>query len=121
MTDNLPSSRETIRTALEHERTQTAARLASLDRAFAELVAYSEGTPPDDEHDPEGATIGWERAQVSALREQAREQLRELGDAITRLELGSYGSCERCGASIAPARLAARPASRLCITCAARG
>lgn len=106
---------------MEADRSQTAARLASLDRAFDELVAYSDGTPPDDEHDPEGATIGWERAQVSTLREQAQEQLRELDRAVECLAAGTYGICENCGARIEPARLSARPATRLCVACASTG
>ena len=71
------------------------------------------------EHDPEGATVGFERAQVSALLEGARTQLAELDEALERLRRGSYGTCECCGGAIAAARLDAQPPTRACITCMA--
>jgi DnaK suppressor protein len=38
--------------------------------------------------------------------------------ALAKLEEGSYGTCDRCGRAIAPARLRAAPESVLCIECA---
>jgi len=38
--------------------------------------------------------------------------------ALAKLDEGSYGTCDRCGAAIAPARLEAVPESVLCIDCA---
>ena len=60
------------------------------------LVEASEGSNADDEHDPEGATIAFERSQVDALARQAREHLREIDAALARLDAGDYGTCERC-------------------------
>ena len=40
--------------------------------------------------------------------------------ALARIEDGTYGQCVRCGRSIAPARLKARPEAALCIDCAGR-
>jgi DnaK suppressor protein len=40
--------------------------------------------------------------------------------ALAKLDEGSYGICDACGESIAPARLAAAPESVLCIECARR-
>lgn len=100
------------------EMQRTRARLESLDRSFDQIVPYSEGTPPDDEHDPEGATVGWERAQLSALRDQARDYLSELQEAEIRLERGTYGRCEKCAGDIEAQRLVARPATRRCVACA---
>ena len=42
------------------------------------------------------------------------------GFAITRLDEGTYGTCEVCGQPIAPARLEAMPATRYCINHASR-
>src|SRR5215208_3898880 len=41
----------------------------------------------------------------------------KLQRALAKLSEGSYGSCDRCGAPIAPARLEAAPESVLCIDC----
>ena len=110
-----------IRRALEAGRAGTLDQIESLRRDFDGIVASAALTGADDEHDPEGATIAFERAQLSALLEQAQGRLAELDQALARLAGGSYGSCERCGQPIAPARLAARPAAHTCLTCAARG
>ena len=108
------------RTLLDDERRETLARLATLTGDFDALVKASEGSNADDEHDPEGATIAFERSQVDALARQAREHLREIDAALARLDAGDYGTCERCGRPISAGRLEARPTARTCIDCAAR-
>lgn len=105
------------REELEAERERVAARLAALDRDHAEVVAASRDTNADDEHDPEGATIAFERAQVEALARDARRRLAEVDAALARLGDGSYGVCERCGRPIDPARLEVRPSARTCVSC----
>lgn len=102
-------------------RDDAAARAAALARDLADIVASARDTSTDDEHDPEGATIAFERAQVSALLDQARDDLADLDDALARLRDGRYGTCERCGGEIAAERLDARPAARTCIRCATAG
>ena len=104
---------------LESERRLVLSRLAALTGDFDEVVAASRDTNADDEHDPEGATIAFERSQVAALVQQARTHLAEVDRALERLADGTYGTCEGCGRPIAPARLEARPTARLCIDCAA--
>ena len=106
---------------LAAERTETIGAIVALTRDYENIVDAATDVATDDEHDPEGATIAFERAQLSVLLEQAQGRLAELDQALARLAGGSYGSCERCGQPIAPALLAARPAARTCIACAARG
>jgi len=116
-----PDAAAAIRDALDAERRETLDRITALSREFSGIVESSEGVATDDEHDPEGATIAFERAHLAALIDQANSHLAELDDALDRLRQGSYGRCERCGRPIAAERLAARPAARTCITCAAAG
>ena len=104
---------------LAAERRQALQRLAGLTRDFDTVVAASRDTNADDEHDPEGATIAFERSQIGALARQARHHLDEIDAAVARLEAGTYGTCEQCGTPIDEERLAARPAARTCIRCAA--
>jgi DnaK suppressor protein len=82
------------------------------------VVAASRSSNADDEHDPEGATIAFERQQLAALLDQARRRLADVEAALERRAAGGYGICESCGRPIAPERLAARPAARTCIDCA---
>ncbi|WP_432565569.1 TraR/DksA family transcriptional regulator [Kineococcus sp. SYSU DK003] len=116
---SLREARE-AREALEAERAGALARIAGLERELASaLEAAAEGTA-DDEHDPEGSTTAFERAQVSAVLEQVRTRLSALEDALARVGEPGFGTCEVCGRAIAPGRLAARPWATRCVECAGR-
>ena len=62
-----------------------------------------------------------ERGEVEALGGTLLDTLREIEDALSKFDAGTYGLCESCGNQIAEARLEAMPAARLCINCASRG
>ena len=104
--------------SLAEERAAALAQIEALTRDFDEVVAASRASNADDEHDPEGATIAFERQQVVALLEQARRRLADVEAALAHREAGDYGICESCGRPIAAERLAARPSARTCIDCA---
>jgi DnaK suppressor protein len=95
-------------------------RVAALEREFAELAEAASAGGTDDEHDPEGATLAFERQHTAALLALAREQVTAIDAALGRLAAGRYGLCERCGQPIGDDRLAARPAALTCVRCAAR-
>jgi DnaK suppressor protein len=101
-------------------RAATQARIEALQADVDAIVGSASSTTGDDEHDPEGATIGFERAQALALLAQARHHLTEIDAALTRIADGSYGTCVVCGQPIAPERLAARPTATYCVRCAGR-
>jgi DnaK suppressor protein len=101
------------------ERGRVRERIGALEREFAGIAEAASGGGTDDEHDPEGATLAFERQHTAALLGQAREQLAAVDAALGRLADGSYGVCERCGQPIGEDRLAARPAARTCVRCAA--
>ncbi|WP_371739997.1 TraR/DksA family transcriptional regulator [Frigoribacterium sp. VKM Ac-2836] len=82
------------------------------------VAAAREGANVDDEHDPEGSTIAYERSQLDAVRRSALERAADAEAALARLADGTFGRCERCTARIGEARLEARPTARLCIDCA---
>jgi RNA polymerase-binding transcription factor DksA len=106
------------RARLLAERSEAQSRLDHLAREFDSIVAAADGTPPDDEHDPDGATVGFERAQVQALGASTREQIAAIDAAIARLDAGTYGRCAGCAGSIEPARLDALPTATVCLRCA---
>lgn len=100
---------------LASDRANEVERIAGLRREFAEVVEASEANIADDEHDPEGSTIAYERTQIGALIEQAERHLTEIDAALQRIAEGDYGRCEVCGESIPEERLRARPTARTCI------
>ncbi|GAA4349257.1 TraR/DksA family transcriptional regulator [Angustibacter luteus] len=103
---------------LAAERERTGEQVEQLSVEMARVVAASESSNADDEHDPEGSTIAFERAQLAAVLDAARGRLSEIDAALERLAEGADDVCERCGQPIGADRLAARPTARLCITCA---
>jgi len=99
-------------------RASAAALIAALARDHADIVQATASTATDDEHDPEGATIAFERERTAASLTGARHRLAELDQALDRLAEGGYGICVVCRRPIAAARLAARPTATTCIVCA---
>lgn len=100
---------------LEAERHTTSERLAALRLGFEGVVAASDGSNADDEHDPEGATIAYERSQLAALIEQAEQHLTDIDAAQERVAAGTYGVCAVCGEPIPEERLEARPTATTCV------
>jgi RNA polymerase-binding transcription factor DksA len=104
---------------LREERADVSARLATMTKELESVIAASADSNADDEHDPEGQTIAYERSQLSALIRAAQEQLFGIEKATARLEQGGYGTCEVCLQPIPAARLEARPTARTCVQHAA--
>jgi DnaK suppressor protein len=101
--------------ALTAERVATQGRIAALEAQVAAIVETASESSGDDEHDPEGQTVAYDRAQAQALLVRARADLAEVDAAFERLDAGTYGICEVCGRAIPGERLEARPAARRCV------
>lgn len=110
-----------IREVLLAERAQAQARVAALDREFLHIAEAASEPGTDDEHDPEGATLAFERQHTAALLDRAHGHVAEIDAALIRLDDGTYGMCVRCGEPVGEDRLAARPAAATCLRCADPG
>lgn len=62
-----------------------------------------------------------ERARLLSVIKALRANLRWVDRALTKMELQTYGICERCGLPIALERLEALPWAILCIDCKLKG
>ena len=51
------------------------------------------------------------------IRERERKLITKIREALERIEEGTFGICERCGAEISEKRLEVRPVTTLCIKC----
>jgi DnaK suppressor protein len=109
---------DTLARLLAAEKANAAERIASLTGDLDRLIQSSVGANADDEHDPEGATIAFERAQLAALLAVSRQRLADLERATARLAAGTYGRCESCGQPISAERLTVRPTTTTCVRCA---
>ncbi len=56
---------------------------------------------------------------ISRIRE-LRAEVRDIGDALKRIEASTYGHCFDCGKAIDPERLAVLPLAERCLTCQVR-
>jgi len=70
-----------------------------------------------DNHPAEMGTQLFEVEHMSALRVHEEHLLKDIHDALGRIEDGTFGKCEFCGTDIPKERLEAVPYTRLCINC----
>jgi RNA polymerase-binding protein DksA len=80
----------------------------------------SEGTDFDINHPGDHATQTFERGKDMALNENIDGMLNRIDEALAKIEAGTFGTCDRCGKAIPPARLEALPYATLCVDCQAR-
>ncbi|MBI3269614.1 MAG: TraR/DksA C4-type zinc finger protein [Planctomycetes bacterium] len=62
-------------------------------------------------------TDNFEQEFTLGLIESEEEELREIEEALGRIDAGGYGDCETCAKPITRERLRAIPYARLCIEC----
>lgn len=67
----------------------------------------------------DGTSMAVERYANVSVHERFLAVLADVRRAEAKLEEGTYGTCDRCGAAIGEARLTARPSAVYCVTCAA--
>ncbi len=108
---------ETLRLRLCDERVAATEAIESSKRVMANLLDARRDAA-DDEHDPEGPTVGVQYAESSALLQNSRHHLDQVNAALGRMTSGTYGGCELCGTEIPLARLEARPFAAHCVRCA---
>ena len=103
-----------LRASLEKERSDLIARLAEMG------LSDGAGDLSFDSNFADSSQVTAERGEVEALAGSLRESLGDVEAALVKLDQGGFGTCEGCGQHIAPARLEAKPAARLCMECASR-
>jgi DnaK suppressor protein len=103
-----------LRERLETERGELRRQLDDLGaRRDAEGIE----DPDLDEGFADAGQAAAERANLLTLVRSLRDTLRDVEQALDRMDAGSYGRCERCGQPIDEERLEALPAARLCMAC----
>lgn len=107
-----------LRALLEERRAEAETRVTATAATLAELMHDREGSNDDDEHDPEGVTLSSEWSRLSGLAEAAQGELRQVNEALVRMDAGTYGICAHCGRPIPPERLEVRPFAEYCVACA---
>ena len=63
------------------------------------------------------ANNSYNRELMFSLSDSERLMLLQIEEALSRMDLGTYGRCTNCGNAIHPLRLEAVPWARFCIDC----
>ena len=100
-----------VRTRLEHALEELEDRLTHIVRDLSDI--------PDRDWEEQAIDIEDDESleRQAALVEYEIASVRR---ALARINDGTFGECVKCGETIAPARLEARPEAALCIGCARR-
>lgn len=80
----------------------------SEDESLSELSSMHQ-------HEADIGTETFNRERDMSILERVEGELADVEHALRRLDEGSYGTCEACGAAIGEARLEAMPATRFCL------
>ena len=106
-----------------HDMTDLQALSKTLKARLAELTGRADAIEDDLRHplDADSSEQAIDLADDEALTgidEVLRQEIREIRQALLRIENGTYGTCASCGAEINPERLKALPFATRCIKCA---
>jgi RNA polymerase-binding protein DksA len=71
-----------------------------------------------DQHQADSATLTFEREKDLAIEDSLKDELEQIEMALSKIDAGTYGICDRCKKPIAEPRLQALPYATLCINCA---
>jgi RNA polymerase-binding protein DksA len=91
--------------------------LDALRREAADAFSRRDLSDMFDQEDP---TTDSDGAAVLSLIDRAEQRLREVEQALARVDAGTYGYCTTCGRGIALERLRALPAATACVVCSSR-
>lgn len=110
-----------IRASLETKRGELEARMAELEEdSFDATQSDITGEVGLDEDFADAGTATFERERDLSIRNNIRDLVDQMNRAITRIDDGTYGTCERCGQPIDAARLRELPHASLCLDCKRR-
>jgi DnaK suppressor protein len=109
----MPDDLDAIRQELEERRDRIRDRVAAFAARPERGAAQGFGKRIGD-----GTVEAISRLTDIGVGSSLEEGLARTERALTKLDEGTYGTCDACGGPIAPARLEAMPDSVLCVACA---
>jgi DnaK suppressor protein len=99
-------------------------RLEEICSELERSISVLKGEQQEDERtleypqDPADAGANLSESERSeAILAAARSQRSQVLDALSRIDLGTYGTCVDCGAGVPEGRLEAKPEAARCVKC----
>ncbi len=108
---------EEFRSVLLEERQRTVNAIEYLHTETEGAIEDNEEEIPSGNHPADLAGPTLDREIDYTLGENSEQVLREIDEALARIDAGTFGTCDRCGRPIAEARLEAMPYATKCIDC----
>lgn len=105
------------RRALEKQRERIVRSLEEVEKSGLINQEYSVGTTGITTHPADLGTDNFERDLGLGLVTEEHDLLKEIDEALDRIERGIFGECEKCGCAIPRERLNAIPQARNCLEC----
>jgi DnaK suppressor protein len=102
----------------ERERLEGLVRDIEAEREEVRLTETSSDRSPDP-NTAEGGSLAFEMEKELSLWQNAQDILAKIEEAMSRIDEGTYGTCDECGNAIPVARLDAIPYTKLCVDCSA--
>jgi RNA polymerase-binding protein DksA len=115
-----PQKQAKLRRRLEDRRAEIVSDVSYMADEIRAL-----GVDQDDEngalgnHIAEDGSSVTESERIVVVSEDLQDILAQVNSALERMDEGTYGQCQRCGRSVAVARLEAFPYVAYCIECQA--
>ena len=114
--DDLRRYRERLQAELDELTVQA----EELEQAANANTPGGSGEVGFDEEFPDAGSYTFERERDLSLSNNARDLIVKIQHALTRIDRGTFGTCEACGGPIEPERLDALPYATLCLADARR-
>lgn len=70
-----------------------------------------------DNHPADTGSETFEKEKDLALRDNLRNMIGKIDEAVGKIDRGTYGTCDRCGRGITTGRLSAVPYAIYCVEC----
>ena len=127
MTNSRTRNLDRFRTQLTDTKAQIEADLETYRRTEQTLAGGPDEPGPGGhwehsgygDHMADEGTELFEREKSIGMEQSLRDHFRQVEHALSRIEAGTYGECERCGKPIPEERHLAMPQATLCIDCKA--
>ncbi len=97
----------------EVQRLESRKKVLVKEDPFSDISRVTDNAAPDLD-----AVEQFSHARVSAIKVQTDRRLIQVKKALTRIKIGKYGICEKCGRMIDTDRLMVMPEATLCADCA---
>lgn len=106
---------DTARTRLTEERQRFEEDLRNLQAESDSQKESLQELSVVDQHQADIGTETFEMEKNASIIESLQAQLRDVNEAMQRLDAGSYGLCQTCQKPIGDERLEAIPGARYCL------